>query len=135
MAENNKRLVLVVDDESHILHVVSLKLRNAGYEVITADNGEEGFRAASEHRPDLIITDFQMPVLSGVDMCRRMKQDETLRSTPALLLTGRGFSLSPEALETTNIIAVLSKPFSPREILGRVQDVLGTKAMKGSPVL
>ncbi len=122
----SKRLVLVVDDESHILHVVSLKLRNAGYEVITAENGDEGFHAAQQHRPDLIITDFQMPVLSGVDMCRKLKQDERTRATPALLLTARGFSLPQEALEATNIIAVLSKPFSPREILGRVHEVLGS---------
>lgn len=124
MAES-KRLVLVVDDESHILHVVSLKLRNAGYEVVTAENGEEGFHAARQHRPDLIITDFQMPVLSGIDMCRKLKLDEVTCSMPALLLTARGFSLPQEALESTNILAVLSKPFSPREILGRVQEVLG----------
>lgn len=114
-------LILVVDDEAHIRHVVSLKLRNAGYEVITAQNGEEGFDIATQQNPDLIITDYQMPILSGLEMCQRLKANETTSQTPALMLTARGFSLGDDELATTNISEVLSKPFSPREILARVQ--------------
>ena len=119
--EREKPLILVVDDETHILHVVSLKLRNAGYEVVTAQNGEEGFDTALQRIPDLIITDYQMPVLSGLEMCQKLKRESTTGHIPALMLTARGFSLGDDELLSTNITIVLSKPFSPREILAHVQ--------------
>lgn len=120
-----KPKILVVDDETHILHVVSLKLRNAGYEVITAEDGEEGFEAALEHRPNLVLTDFQMPFVTGLELCKKLKEHELTRTTPALMLTARGFSITPEEIDQTNIAGVISKPFSPREILTRVQELIG----------
>ncbi len=124
-----KPLILVVDDETHILHVVSLKLRNAGFEVITAENGEEGFDQAVSHLPQLIITDFQMPFMSGLEMCQKLKEDPRTNELRALMLTARGFSLPTEALQKTNIVNVLSKPFSPKEILAKVQELTGMKAL------
>lgn len=120
-----KPLILVVDDETHILHVVSLKLANAGYEVITAEDGEEGLEVALMRNPDVIITDYQMPFMTGLELCTQLKQHDVTRSTPALMLTARGFSIPGDALDKTNIVGVLSKPFSPREVLGRVQELLG----------
>jgi two-component system, OmpR family, alkaline phosphatase synthesis response regulator PhoP len=125
---SEKPLILVVDDEAHILHVVSLKLRNAGFEVVTAENGEEGLAVALERLPALVITDFQMPFMSGLELCQKMKESPTTRAIPAMMLTARGFSLAPADLEKTNIAGVLSKPFSPREVLARVQDLIGTEA-------
>src|SRR4029078_8819502 len=106
-------------------HVVSLKLRNAGYEVITAEDGEEALEAAIQHRPDLIITDFQMPLITGLELCKQLKQNEATSSTPALMLTARGFGLDSEVAGQTNINGVISKPCSPREILARVQELIG----------
>jgi CheY-like chemotaxis protein len=125
---DRKPLILVVDDETHILHVVSLKLRNAGYEVVTAENGEEGFEQAVQVNPSLIITDFQMPFMSGLDMCQRLKEDPRTSHVQAVMLTARGFSLPQEAIDKTNIVTVLSKPFSPKEILAKVQELLGDPA-------
>jgi two-component system, OmpR family, alkaline phosphatase synthesis response regulator PhoP len=125
---SDKPLILVVDDEVHILHVVSLKLRNAGYDVVTAENGEEGLAVALERLPALVITDFQMPFMSGLELCQKMKESPATTAIPALMLTARGFSLAPADLEKTNIAGVLSKPFSPREVLARVQDLIGTEA-------
>ena len=121
----NKRRILVVDDETHILHVVSLKLRNAGYEVITAEDGEEAYEAAVEHHPDLVITDYQMPLMTGLELCKQLKQNESTSSIPALMLTARGFGLESEVAGQTNITGVISKPFSPREILARVHELIG----------
>ncbi|MEE8168952.1 MAG: response regulator, partial [Phycisphaerae bacterium] len=59
-----KKTILVCDDEPHILHVVSMKLRNAGYDVLCAEDGREALALALEHRPDAIVTDYQMPELS-----------------------------------------------------------------------
>lgn len=120
----DKPLILVVDDESHIVHVVSLKLRNAGYEVVSAQDGEEGFEVAVGENPDLIITDFQMPFLTGLELCIKLKDHDVTAKTPALMLTARGFSLTDEDIGRTNIAGVLSKPFSPREVLSRVQELI-----------
>ena len=114
-------LILVVDDEVHIVHVVSLKLQNAGFELVTASNGQEGLDAAAQVKPDLIITDYKMPFVSGLEMCTKLREQEVTCDIPAIMLTARGFSIAPELLEQTNIQVVLSKPFSPRDILARVQ--------------
>ena len=119
--------ILVVDDEAHILHVVSLKLRNAGYEVITAADGEEALALALEQQPDLLITDFQMPYMNGIELCTRLKADERTAALPAIMLTAHGFALSSQHTEHTNIAAILSKPFSPREILVQVQELIGQR--------
>ncbi|MCX5661751.1 MAG: response regulator [Planctomycetota bacterium] len=133
MGNRNKPLILVVDDEAHILHVVSLKLRNAGYEVITAEDGEEGLDSALENLPDLVITDFQMPFLTGLELCMKLKENPLTRATPALMLTARGFGLADEHLDKTNITGVISKPFSPREILAKVQELIGGQVVSEAP--
>lgn len=120
-----QRCVLVVDDESHITHVVSLKLRNAGYEVLTASDGEEAFEIARQRIPDLIITDLQMPYMTGLELCERLKREAPTAAIPAILLTARGHALSQADLSKTNIREVLSKPFSPREVLAKAESILG----------
>lgn len=119
-----KPLILVCDDEAHIVHIVSLKLKNAGYEVITAPDGEEGLALAREHRPALIVTDYQMPGLTGVEMCAKLREDPLTRDTPALMLTARGFRMDPIEVRQARIAEVLSKPFSPREVLAKVVALL-----------
>ncbi len=119
-----KPLILVADDECHIVHVVSLKLTNAGYDVITAEDGEEALALALEHRPDLVVTDLQMPIVNGLELCQKLKEHEATRTTPALMITARGFSLAPDVLEQTNIADVVSKPFSPSGILEKVRELL-----------
>ncbi|MCC6682725.1 MAG: response regulator [Phycisphaeraceae bacterium] len=116
--------VLVVDDEAHIVHVVTLKLQNAGFEVITASDGEEGLAVATDQLPNLIVTDYQMPFVSGLEMCTRLRQQEQTSHIPVLMLTARGFSIPTQDLAQTNIRQVLSKPFSPRDILARVQELI-----------
>ncbi|MFG0243763.1 MAG: response regulator [Phycisphaerales bacterium JB054] len=116
--------VLLVDDEPHIPMVVGRKLSTAGYEVITASDGEEGLAAAKEFSPDIIITDLQMPYMSGAELAAALRADQTLRDIPVVLLTARGYVLSDEEREATNIKHFLSKPFSVHEILRVVEDIL-----------
>ena len=123
-----QKTILVADDESHILHVVSLKLRNAGYRVITAHDGQEALDAAVAERPHLLITDYHMPQLSGLELCRRLKQDPSLPRIPVIMLTARGYHLEPQDTENSGILKMLSKPFSPRQLLVTVNEVLGEAA-------
>lgn len=117
--------ILVADDEIHITQVVTLKLRNAGFEIITAGDGEEAFELACQELPALIITDLQMPYLTGLEMCERLRQNPATAEIPALMLTARGYSLAPADLAKTNIKKVISKPFSPRDLLKLVNEQLG----------
>ena len=119
-----QKTILVADDESHILHVVSLKLRNAGYRVITAHDGQEALEMAQAQHPDLLITDYHMPQLSGLELCQRLKQDVRTSDIPAIMLTARGYHLEPQDTENSGILKMLSKPFSPRQLLVTVNEVL-----------
>lgn len=123
--------ILVVDDETHIVHVLSLKLKNAGFDVRTAGDGEEAFEAALQDPPDLIITDLQMPYLDGLQMCTKLKKNASTSKIPAIMLTARGHALSPADTEPTNIRLVLSKPFSPRQVLEEVERLLGDRSREG----
>ena len=124
----SEKTILVADDESHILHVVSLKLRNAGYRVLTARDGQEALEMAQQERPDLLITDYHMPQLNGLELCRRLKQDAKTTGIPAIMLTARGYELEPSDTEQSGILRMLSKPFSPRHLLSTVEEVLGQSA-------
>ena len=117
--------ILVADDESHILHVVSLKLRNAGFDVVTARDGQEALELAHQEKPDLVITDYHMPQLSGLELCKRLKEDPETAGIPAIMLTARGYNLEAADTEQSGVLRMLSKPFSPRHLLSTVNEVLG----------
>jgi two-component system, OmpR family, alkaline phosphatase synthesis response regulator PhoP len=118
------RKVLVVDDEVHIVHVVTIKLRNNGYEVVSAENGADALELARKERPEVIITDFQMPVMTGLELTETLRQHEETRDIPVIMLTARSFDVPPEQQQRLHIVQCLSKPFSPRELLGCVEDAL-----------
>jgi two-component system alkaline phosphatase synthesis response regulator PhoP len=120
---NVTRLILVADDEAPIANVVAMKLRNAGLEVIVALDGQEAYERALAERPDFIITDLQMPGMSGLELCARLAAE--VGGVPTILLTAKGFELDRAALIGLPIHRVMSKPFSPRELLSTVQEALG----------
>ncbi len=126
--EKTKEKIIVIDDEVHILHVISLKLRNAGYEVITAQDGKEALETVQVELPDLIITDYQMPFLSGLELCQRLKQLPSTRHIPAIMLTARGFALETTDMQDAGITTCINKPFGPRELLRIAQETLAPKS-------
>ena len=123
------RKVLVVDDEIHIVHVVAIKLRNNGYEVIPAENGAEAFELARKEKPDIIVTDFQMPVMTGLQLVKKLRQCEQTKDIPVIMLTARGFAVENESTEGLEISEFLSKPFSPKELLRSIEDILHQRAV------
>lgn len=128
--------ILVCDDEPHIRQIVAQKLTASGFTVREARNGREGLDAVKRDgfAPDLIISDFQMPVLSGLEMCQAFKVLPQTASTPALMLTARGYILSEEELAKTNIRQVIPKPFGVKMLLDRVNSILSTDASGQSGV-
>ena len=117
--------IIAADDEAHILHIVSMKLRNAGYEVLTAMDGEEALDLCQTENPDMLITDYQMPYMSGLELCKALRSDDVTKDIPALMLTARGFDIESDEMVEAGISAVLAKPFSPREVLQRVKELIG----------
>ena len=125
------KTVLVVDDEIHIVHVVAIKLRNNGYEVISADNGAEALELALRDKPDIIVTDYQMPIMTGLELVGNLRKHEETKDTPVIMLTARSFAISQEQQDELQISGCLSKPFSPKELLGNIEDILYQKELVG----
>lgn len=118
--------VLLCDDEIHILRAAEFKLKKAGYDVEIANDGQEAWEAIQVRKPDMLVTDFQMPRLDGFGLVRRLRDDPATADLPVLMLTAKGYELSHEELAANwKVLAVLAKPFSPRELLQYVAKVLG----------
>ena len=84
------RRILVVDDELYVTQLLAFILRRVGDEVSTADEGELACQQAVQLQPDLIIADYQMPLIDGIEMCRRLKANPVTANIPVLMLTARG---------------------------------------------
>jgi len=121
--------VLIADDEIHIVHVVAIKLRNNGYEVISAENGAEAFDLVCQEKPDIVVTDLQMPVMTGLELVEKLRSNETTSDIPVILLTARSFSLDEEKQESLQVSQCISKPFSPKELLRSIEDILYQEAV------
>jgi DNA-binding response OmpR family regulator len=121
--------VLVVDDEIHIVHVVMIKLRNSGFEVISASDGQEGLKLAIAEKPDIVIADLKMPIMSGLEMVEKLRSCEQTKDIPVIVLTARGFTLEDDRGRDLHISGCISKPFSPKKLLKDVEDILYQKQL------
>jgi DNA-binding response OmpR family regulator len=120
--------VLIVDDDPDIRALVTYRLSASGYEVISAGDGEAGLAAAREHAPDLVLADWMMPRLTGVEMCTRMRADPAIAGIPVVLLTARTDDVAMRTGWDAGIDEYLTKPFSPRELAARVEEILSRSA-------
>lgn len=107
-------LILVVDDEVSIIDLLSAFLEEEGYQVITANNGQEGLNRLASARPDVVISDVMMPVLDGRELCRRMQADRHYKSIPIVLMSA---IRTASSLNGCNYAALLKKPFELNEVL------------------
>ncbi len=126
--EANGNLILVVDDNPDLRAYVSNILRNYGYRVQTARNGAEGFRTACEIQPCLIVSDLMMPIVSGLDMIRMIREEDKLKGTPIILLTAKVDEETRISGTERGADAYLAKPFNDRELLAEVRNLLALKA-------
>lgn len=124
----NRKRVLIADDEAAILSVLSYKLNETGLEVITAGDGLKALELAKSELPDLLLIDFQMPGLSGLEVCTQLRTDAATAGIRTIMLTACGMDIEPADLDKAGIDLLMSKPFSPREVLSRVQDLLESEA-------
>ena len=116
--------ILVVDDDLHMIHIICFKLRQVGYEVISANNGRDGYALACEHLPDAVVTDFQMPLMDGFEMAMQLYSNSTTSKIPIVLLTARSHKLPHDELSKTHIKSTMPKPFSALQLVENLAEVL-----------
>jgi DNA-binding response OmpR family regulator len=116
--------VLVADDDPDIRDLVVFKLEQAGHRVIAVGDGSAALRSVREHMPDIAVLDIMMPGMSGIDVCRQLRADPVTAEIPVIFLTARAQEADVEAGFAVAADDYVVKPFSPRELLSRVQAVL-----------
>jgi len=120
-----KRRVLIVDDEPNIVLSLEFLLRQQGYEVSVARDGEEALAAAEEKRLDLVVLDVMLPGLDGFEVCRRLRERPELAGLKILLLTARGREVERVRGLEEGADAYVRKPFSTRQLMKTVAELLG----------
>lgn len=129
MVEKNQQFkILVVDDEPDILEFIEYNLKREGYSVALASNGQEGIDKATENTPDLIILDVMMPLLDGIEACRRLREKEQFKNTFIVFLTARSEEYSEIAGFNVGADDYISKPIKPRVLISRINAILRRKA-------
>ncbi len=122
----SSHLILLADDEPHITHIIAHKLKRAGYEVMVVEDGEMALKAALEHNPSAIVTDLQMPYLSGIELAQQLWSQEKTKNIPIILLTARGYAVEDELKQLPSVKKLLSKPFSAKDLLKDINGLLGS---------
>ena len=125
--------ILVVDDEDHIVELISYNLINSGYKVITANNGIDAVKLAKEENPRLMLLDLMIPGLDGYDVCKAIRSDNDTKDISVIMLTAKGEELDKILGLELGADDYMTKPFSIRELLARIKAVLRrTKSLGGS---
>ncbi|MCC7549760.1 MAG: phosphate regulon transcriptional regulator PhoB [Burkholderiales bacterium] len=120
--------VLVVEDEPAIQELIAYNLRQAGHQPLRADSAEQALKLMQEALPDLVLLDWMLPGLSGIELARRLRADRRTRSIPIIMLTARAEEHDKLTGLETGADDYITKPFSPRELTARVKAVLRRRA-------
>ncbi len=116
--------ILIADDEDVITFMLASKLSNIGATVIVARNGEEAFALALEHKPLVVLTDYEMPRMTGLEFAKKLHATPELSGVPVVMLTARGHRVPPGEMSKTNIQNLVSKPFSAKELASLMQELV-----------
>jgi DNA-binding response OmpR family regulator len=127
--------ILVVDDEIYIVHILDFSLGMEGYEVITALDGEEALKKASETKPDLVVLDIMMPKMDGYETCKALKGDPATKDIPVILLSAKGRNVDMQTGYDVGADEYITKPFSPRKLVDRINTMLGHSDSSDIPKL
>jgi two-component system, cell cycle response regulator DivK len=116
--------ILVIEDQEDNRQILRDLLTSVGYQLIEAEDGEQGLAAAAAHRPDLILMDIQMPVLDGYEAARLIKADPALRAIPIIAVTSYALSGDEDKARAAGCDDYVTKPYSPRALLAKVRHYL-----------
>ncbi len=125
--------ILVAEDEPLTLQLVEFKLKQQGFQVLSAQDGEAAFNLAQSQHPDLIVLDGMMPIMDGFQVLRKLKETATLKDIPVVMLTTRGRDRDIEAGLDLGASDYIVKPFSPNELIARVKKLLRSTTASAPP--
>ncbi len=117
--------VVVIDDEPFILMMIEDKLRNAKIDVVTLRSSVNAVEVIRKEKPGLVILDWMMPEMSGIEVCRTLKQDSETSNIPIFMLTAKGQDADEQLGLRCGVARYITKPFSPKALLEMVQEVIG----------
>jgi phosphate regulon transcriptional regulator PhoB len=120
----NMKRILIIEDDRDIVELVRYNLANEGFQVVAAYDGGTGLSTLKKSPPDLLLLDLMLPKLSGLDICREIRKDESLNRLPVLMLTARGEEADRVVGLEMGADDYVVKPFSPRELIARVKALL-----------
>ncbi len=128
--DNNKKRVLVAEDNAGLAHVMSFNLRALGLEVAVAVNGQIAWEMAQAQTFDLIVTDHEMPRLTGIELCTRLRQLPEYATTPIIMVTARELELDLKNLrDELSIGAIFAKPYSPAKVKAKAEELLAAASV------
>jgi two-component system phosphate regulon response regulator PhoB len=119
-----KPLVLIVEDETDIVTLLKYNLEKEGFRAIAANDGEEALLLANEQPPNIVLLDWMLPLMSGLEVCRQMRRSPKTRDTPIIMLTARGEEGDRVRGLNSGADDYITKPFSPTELVARMRAVL-----------
>jgi CheY-like chemotaxis protein len=119
--KENKKKILIVDDEKDLVSLLSFHLLQAGYEIVSAFNGEEGYQKYQDEKPDLIILDLKMPKMNGFEVCRKIRREKKDIETPIVMLTALQDDADRLIGKVVGAQRYLTKPFKIEELLKEVE--------------
>ena len=123
-----KQKILVIEDEQDIQTLLEYNLQQAGYEAVLCENGEDGLWLAIEHKPDLILLDWMLPLLSGIELLRQLRNRTDTREIPVIMMTARGEEGDRLRGLDGGADDYVTKPFSPAELVARIKAILRRNA-------
>jgi two-component system, OmpR family, phosphate regulon response regulator PhoB len=119
-----KPLVLIVEDEAALVTMLSYNLEKEGFDVCTASDGEEALIQIAERKPDAVLLDWMLPLVSGIEICRQIRRAPTSRTLPIIMLTARGEEGDRVRGLNSGADDYIVKPFSPVELVARLRAVM-----------
>ena len=121
------KTILVVDDDSSMRRLLTYLLEKAGFEVLTAEDGEEGFAKVESTKPQVVITDLMMANKDGFELCRDIRARRELDGVSIIVITARDQSSDVDALLASGVNRVMKKPFNPQELIKAVHELTADK--------
>jgi len=128
MFESKK--ILIIDDEVEVVKGIEIKLKDAGYDTVSAYNGMDGLEKAKKEKPDLIILDVVMPMIDGFGVCHRIKESEDLKLIPIIFLTIKKEPVDQWQGLSCGAVVYITKPFEFEDLLGTIKEILNLKERK-----
>lgn len=119
-----KPLILIVEDEGDLVTLLKYNLEKEGFRVMAANDGEEALLLANEQTPHLVLLDWMLPLMSGLEVCRQLRRNPKTRDIPVIMLTARGEETDKVRGLNSGADDYISKPFSPTELVARIRAVL-----------